>query len=285
MIQIHRLRRYFIPLTILYSFFLASTVNGQENDRESSNTKQQTPSAESAQAEQSGEPVDGNEEFTWSLGAGVIVSPRPYVGADARVIPIPSLEIRYRNWFFQGIRGGYSFIDSEPFTANFFAQAQFRGLDSEDSPFLEGMETRSRSMDAGGEFLCSTRPVGFRASFISDILNRSNGQELALLAITGAPLGGRGVILFGIGPKFLSQNRTDYYYGVRLSESTLTRPAYSAPATWNLEINITGIVNFGSKWRLFAMMDRESFGSGIEDSPLIDQTSSYSFISSLNYRF
>ena len=105
------------------------------------------------------------------------------------------------------------------------------------------------------------------------------------MAITGAPLGGRGVILFGIGPRYLSQNRTDYYYGVRLSESTLTRPSYRPPATWNLEINITGIFNFGAKWRLFAMMDRESFGSGIEDSPLIEQASSYSFISSLNYRF
>jgi outer membrane scaffolding protein for murein synthesis (MipA/OmpV family) len=89
-------------------------------------------------------------------------------------------------------------------------------------------------MDAGVEFLCSTRPVGFRASFITDILNRNNGQELVLLAMSGAPLGSRGVILFGIGSRYLSQNRADYYYGVRLSESTLTRPAYSAPATWNL---------------------------------------------------
>jgi hypothetical protein len=104
MIRINRLRRYFIPFSILYSFFLESAVNGQGNNGEPSHTKQQTPSAESAQAEQSMDPVDGNEEFTWSLGAGVVVSLRPYVGADARVIPIPSPEFRYRNWFSQGIR-------------------------------------------------------------------------------------------------------------------------------------------------------------------------------------
>jgi outer membrane protein len=140
-------------------------------------------------------------------------------------------------------------------------------------------------MDAGGEFLCSRRPVGFRVSFISDALNRSNGQVLSLQAITGAPLGGRGVILFCIGAKYLNRDRTDYYYGVRPAEATLSRPAYSAPATWNIEINVTGIVNFGSRMRLFAKMDRESFGSGIKESPLVDGFASYSFISSLNYIF
>jgi len=59
-------------------------------------------------------------------------------------------------------------------------------------------------MDVGVEFVCSTKPVGFRASFITDILNRSNGQELTPLAISGASLGGRGVSLFGIGPRYLS---------------------------------------------------------------------------------
>lgn len=282
MIQI---RKYILPCTALLTFLLASSAYGQETAREPSHSEEDGPSMENTQTQWTQGQDASNEEFTWSLGAGVVVSPRPYVGAEARVIPIPSLELRYRNWFFQGIRGGYRFIRSEPFTANLFAQAQFSGLDPEDSPFLEGMETRSRSMDAGVEFLCSTRPIGFRATFITDALNRSNGKELTILAVTGAPLGGRSVILFGIGPRYLSRNRTNYYYGVRHSESTLIRPAYSAPATWNLEINVTGIVNIGSRWRLFAMMDRESFGSGIKSSPLVESSSSYSFISSLNYMF
>ena len=177
MIRINRLPRHFLLFTILYSLFLAPAVKGRENDSESSPTKQRVSSAESDQAEQSMDPIDGDEEFTWSLGAGFVVSPRPYIGAEARVIPIPSLELRYRNWFFQGIRGGYRFIDSAPFTANIFAQAQFSGLDSEDSLFLEGMETRNRSMDAGVEFLCGTRPVGFLRASLPTSCTEATGRN------------------------------------------------------------------------------------------------------------
>jgi outer membrane protein len=147
------------------------------------------------------------------------------------------------------------------------------------------MEDRSKSMDAGMEFIYSGRPVGFSASFLTDTLNRSNGQELNLHLVTGAPIPDRGIILFGIGPKWMSENRVDYYYGVRPSEATDSRPAYAAPATWNLDISLTGILNISSRWRIFVRMNREGFGSGIKDSPIVDKSAAYSIISSLNYQF
>ncbi len=225
------------------------------------------------------------DNLQWSLGAGVIASPRPYIGTSARVFPIPALGLQYKRWFVQGVRGGYSFVKSDRFTANAFAQARFRGLEPDDSPFLSGMEERKKSMDAGVELIYSGRPVGFRASFLTDTLGRSNGQEVSLLAVSGIPLGRRSIILVGIGPRWMSQNRVDYYFGVRESEATPVRPAYTAEATWNLDINLTAIINLRSKWSLVALVNREGLGSSITNSPLVERSAAYAAIVSLSYNF
>ena len=278
-----RWTRFSTGFILLFSL-LVGTVSAQD-DRVSSSTKmEKEPCEEEAQSE-TVVPKIAQKDLTWSLGAGFIASPRPYMGTNARVFPIPALSLEYKRWFVQGIRGGYSFVKSNRFTANVFAQARFRGLEPEDSPFLAGMEERKKSMDAGLEFIYSGRPVGFRASFLTDTLGRSNGQEVSLLAVSGVPLGNRGVILVGIGPRWLSQNRVDYYFGVRESEATLARPAYTPEPTWNLDINVTAIINVSSKWSLLALVNREGLGSSIKNSPIVERSSAYGLVASLSYNF
>jgi len=259
-------------------------VSAQAEKSPSSTKVENEPSENNVQSDANAPKIAQNA-LKWSLGAGFIASPRPYVGTNARVFPIPSLSLEYKRWFFQGIRGGYSFVKSDRFTANLFAQARFRGLEPEDSPFLTGMEERKKSMDAGLEFIYSGRPVGFRASFLTDTLGRSKGQEVSLLAVSGVPLGRRGIILVGIGPRWLSQNRVDYYYGVRESEATPERPAYTAQATWNLDINVTAIINVSSKWSFVAILNREGLGSSIRNSPIVERSSAYGLVTSLSYSF
>ncbi len=278
-----RWTRFSTGFILLFSL-LVRTVSAQD-DRVSSSTKmEKEPCEEQAQSE-TVVPKIAQKDLTWSLGAGFIASPRPYMGTNARVFPIPALSLEYKRWFVQGIRGGYSFVKSNRFTANVFAQARFRGLEPEDSPFLAGMEERKKSMDAGVEFIYSGRPLGFRASFLTDTLGRSKGQEVSLLAVSGVPLGRRGIILVGIGPRWLSQNRVDYYFGVRESEATPERPAYTAQATWNLDINVTAVINVSSKWSVLALLNREGLGSSITNSPIVERSSAYGLVASLSYNF
>jgi outer membrane protein len=92
-------------------------------------------------------------------------------------------------------------------------------------------------------------------------------------------------VIGGIGPRWLSKNHVDYYYGVREDEATLSRPAYSGKTTYNLDITITAIINLSSNWRWLTIVNREGFGAGIKDSPIVDRNFSYAFITSLNYKF
>jgi outer membrane protein len=243
-----------------------------------------TGTAVAQSAAQSNNPDKEDEGIQWSLGGGFVASPRPYIETDPQVIPIPVVGLRYKRWFVQGIRGGYDVLQKGDFTGSLFAQARFRGLEPDSSPFLEGMQPRKKSADGGAEFVYQGRPVGFRASFISDILGRSKGQEVSLLAVTGAPLG-RVLVLLGAGPRWLSSNRIDYYYGVRNDEVRPGRPAYTGESTWNLDINLTVRVKLSEHWTLFSLVNREGFGSAIRNSPLVGQGAAYSLVTSVTYDF
>jgi MipA family protein len=225
----------------------------------------------------------GTDHLDLSLGGGVVMAPRPYVGASEAVIPIPVVNVRYKWLFAEGIRGGAQFLRQGKLAGNIYLQANFEGLDAEDSPFLEGMESRSISADAGVEIVYRARPVGFRVNVLTDVLGRNNGQEFSVQAVTGAPLGSRGFLLASIGPRWVSANRVDYNYGVRESEATPVRPAYTGTASWNWDLTLGATVRLKGKWSLFALFSREAFGKPIEQSPIVDRKAGYSLISSLTY--
>jgi outer membrane protein len=232
-------------------------------------------SAASVSAQDSAEP---ERKLEWSIGGGAVASPRPYVDAKPQVFPIPVVNLRYQRWFVQGIRGGYELVARPKLSVNAFAQARFQGLEPDDSPFLEGMEERRKSMDAGLEVLFRGRPVGFRASLLTDALGRSNGQEMSAQAVTGAPLGKKLLVLVGFGPRWETSRRVDYYYGVQPNESTSQRPAYSAGGTLNWDLAISALYRPSDRWSVFALLNRTALGDAIRESPIVDRDSMASVV-------
>jgi outer membrane protein len=225
----------------------------------------------------------GTDHFDLSVGSGVVLSPRPYVGASEAAIAIPAVNIRYKWLFAEGIRGGAQFLRQGKLAGNVYLQANFDGLKADDSPYLAGMETRSKSADAGLEVVYRARPVGFRVNVLTDVLGRNDGQEFSAQAVTGAPLGSRGFLLASIGPRWISANRVDYYYGVRESEARPNRPAYTGTSSWNWDLSLGATVRIAGKWSAFVLFSRKAFGNPIEQSPIVDRTAGYSLISSFTY--
>jgi outer membrane protein len=219
-----------------------------------------------------------SSKLRWGVGAGFVTSPRPYAGAKSQTFPIPVVQIQYERWFLQGIRGGYELFSAPRLRVSAFAQARFQGLEPDDSPFLDGMEARKKSLDGGLEILYRGRPLGFRAAASTDVLGRSKGQEVSAQAITGAPIGKKLLVLAGFGPRWETGRRVDYYYGVRPEEATSLRPAYSGEATLSWDLGISAIYRPARRWSLFALLNRTSFGDGIRQSPTVERDSVSSFV-------
>lgn len=219
-----------------------------------------------------------------SAGVAVIVSPRPYPGADAEVIAVPAINARYKLLFFEGIRGGLELPLSERLFARAFGQMNFQSLDPADSTVLAGMAERRKSLDGGVELVYRGRPVGFRASWLQDLLSRNDGREFSAAATTGYPLGPV-MLLAAAGPRWLSGNRANHLFGVRLDEALPHRPAYTLSGTWNFDLEVGGITRLGERWTLVTVLRRTAWGAEITGSPIVGGDSSLALVSFLTYRF
>jgi len=105
-------------------------------------------------------------------------------------------------------------------------------------PFLRGWTTGRKSMDAGIELPIAEDLLVF-ASTILAISSVEAKARKQLFGYERYSSGAPGNCDWGIGPRWLSENHVDYYYGVREDEATLSRPAYSGKTTYNLDITIT----------------------------------------------
>jgi hypothetical protein len=135
-------------------------------------------SAQDKSAEQA--PSSNPSQVRWSLGLGVISSPRPYVGAKNSVLPIPLVELSYKKFYVQGIRAGFHLFEKGDVTFDARVRVVFAGLDPEDSPALEGMSERKSSVEGG--FALDWKPGKYllSATAFTDLLGRSGGQQVGL---------------------------------------------------------------------------------------------------------
>ncbi len=237
-----------------------------------------------------GQPAGGGG-IRWSLGAGVIVAPRPYVGADAEIQPIPIIEFYSGRWFVQGIRAGYRFVDTRSIDFNVGARIRFSGLDPDDSPFLEGMEERRQTVEAGlgldWEFARALRgafELELRA--FADVLGRSDGFETSIDLGWRRVFGpGKMILLPAVGMVYQSSDQVDYYYGVRPEEALPGRPAYRGAAVFNPRASVLFVYRFTHRWGLTTLVSVDFFDDEIESSPIVDQSSELFGLVGLAYSF
>jgi len=213
----------------------------------------------------------------WSLGAGVIAAPRPYVGASANIQPIPLVEFYSGRWFVQGIRAGYRVVDTD--TVDFDVRARFRfsGLEPDDSPFLEGMEERRETVEAGlGLDWAFARALGgefeLELRAFADALGRSNGFESSMNLGWRKIFGpGRVILISSVGMVYQSANQVDYYYGVRPEEARPGRPAFQGASVFNPRASVLVAYRFSRRWSLTTLVSADFFDSEITSSPIVDQ--------------
>jgi outer membrane scaffolding protein for murein synthesis (MipA/OmpV family) len=225
-----------------------------------------------------------SEPSGWGLGFGVIRSPRPYVGADDELFPVPLVQYHRGGIFIEGIRGGYRWSGRKPWRVELFAMPQFAGLDPDDSPFLAGMEERDPSVDLAAGFGWSWPHVQLSLTAYSDLLNRNDGRRLRGQAKFPFSAG-RWRIEPSVGAVWYNDDFVDYYAGVRPEEALPWRPAYSGSSTTNPEAGIFAMRPFARRWLFVVGVDVQNLGSSITDSPVVDEDTIVSTFIGVSRRF
>ncbi|MEM7244449.1 MAG: MipA/OmpV family protein [Acidobacteriota bacterium] len=226
-------------------------------------------------------PPDGVE---LSLGVGAIVSPRPYVDLDSEVFPIPILGIRYKTFFFEGVRTGFRGRPVEHLELSAFLAARFDGFDADVGSALEGMDEPSISADLGFSVAGTWDHVEVGLTVLTDVLDESDGQELDL-EISFPVRRGSWSFEPSITAEYWSDDLVDHYFGVADSESRPGRPAYLGEETVNLGVGFSLNRRWRSGWMFLLGLDWKLLGDEITESPIVADDDVLSGFVGLTYTF
>ena len=211
---------------------------------------------------------------TTALGGGLRLGQSPYFASDNEderqldLIPLYLYEGKYL--FVHGTSGGVHILRNHAFEFNLYTRYRFLRLDSDFHTFYEGLEEREQSLDAGIE-LGLKQPWGeIKLDWVTDTLDRHNGQEVRFTYRYRFEAGPWSISPF-IGWSWQDANLTDYYFGVSESEARPGRPAYSpGDAQW-IGFGLNTAWHVSSRIVIFGNFVFGGAESEIVDSPLVEE--------------
>lgn len=219
-----------------------------------------------------------------TAGLGVSISDSPIKGIESNSGIFPQITYQNGNFFVDTSLIGYSVYSNEVLTCTLLGNLHLPEYDVEDSTYLKGIDEKDVAVEVGGALTLTTLAGDVGFAVLSDVSNNHKGQLVNVKF--SLPMGTDNWKIEPIaGVRWQSNNMTNYYYGVKRKEMKEDRPAYSADSTFIPYLGLNGAVKLSESFFLQASVQYEKLGSGISDSPLIEEDNVFSGSISLNYIF
>jgi outer membrane protein len=234
---------------------------------------------------------DDPEGSSWGLGLGVVSGQKAYKGTDreTRALPMLSYENQYVKLSGPNLElklPGLELSDSQ--RLNFGVVTKLfggGGYEASDSPALAGMAERKSSVWAGAKMEWENDVADVNLELLGDASGKSKGQRVVLGLERKWMLSPKLMLVPRVGVEWVDKKYVDYYYGVRASEATWGRAAYSGKATVNPEISLTGIYRFDKQQSLMLNVGVKSLGKEIKNSPIVGRSTENRVMLGYMYRF
>lgn len=222
----------------------------------------------------------------WSLGPLLLVADRPYRGKPARILVVPGLGYQGEYVFLQGIRVGVHVHRSRRFTFNVLAQPRFSSFAASDIPAIPGLQNRRDSLDAGFDMRVGLQGAGaLGLTALTDVLDRSNGQELDLRYQYPLRLG-RTRLSPWAGLRWWSADFANYYYGTLPQEVDRGAPYYRPGAVFLPQIGFSVFAPIGrSRWTAFVFFNTAFLPARLRNSPLVGGGTTSTLVTGVSYHF
>lgn len=234
-------------------------------------------------AEHAGDDQDGSK---WGVGIGASLKKSPYKGIsnDNSYLPLISYENKYVKLFGNVFDVKLPSLGPVDFTLR-TKVALGEGYKTSKSPYLAGMESRKGSIYVGATSTWKTDFAELSLDYLADVSGHSKGSQLKF----GVEHAFNFERTFQITPHAsltrLDSKYVDYYYGVKPSEATLTRPEYKGKSTNETEVGVRfGYLVTPSQKILLDVSDSH-WGSGISNSPLVAKKSTPGILLGYIYSF
>ena len=211
-----------------------------------------------------------NDDLSLQVGMGVSTGTSPYKGISSVTLPLPDIELSYKSAFIEGINMGYNFYDTKTLQIGVIVLPTLLGYKTKDSDSLSGMENRNVSLEGGLRMNYNFEHSFLTTTLSHDISDTTNGYTVnAAYHYTLCETHNSALSLYA-GVEYLSDKKSDYYYGVKEKEATLSRPSYHANGALNPYIGLTQIFAFSEQWSIIANLEYKQLDSTIYKSPIVD---------------
>ena len=211
-----------------------------------------------------------SDDVSLQIGLGVTTSTSPYKGISSVTMPLPDIGLTYKSAFIEGINMGYNVYDTKTLQIGVVLLPTLLGYKSKDSSDLSGMDNRNISLESGLRM-----KYNFENSFLTSMISRdisgtTDGYTInAAYNYTLFETQNSGLSMYA-GLEYLSDKKSDYYYGVKAKEATPNRHSYHADGALNPYIGLTQIFAFSETWSIIANVEYKHFDSTIYKSPIVD---------------
>lgn len=230
----------------------------------------------------------GDSDSKWVVGGGGVIATNIYAGEDNLGIIYPNIEYRGERLFFKDGQLGLSVLSIGDFSGGLVlsADASFLMDDKEyrNNSQLAGLIERDATLEGGFYINHSTDMGRLKLTVLSDVAGKHNGQTVSL-SYTGDMAMGSWKINPYIGTAWISQDKVEHHVGVSVAEATATRAAYQGKNTSNVFAGVRGRYDFSKNWDLNLEAGVTRFGSGINNSSIVDEKTAYHTSLGINYNF
>lgn len=229
----------------------------------------------------------------FSLGAGYIYSTPIYTGEESTHLPMPFFSYLKGNLAIRGLAVSYTVIRNDIFRVSLLLDPKFfsGGYEADDSLALTGMDERKGSVTAGGNIGLNLGPLKLGSKIVKDILGVHGGVEADISLGADFPIS----VLFksmpftmigaSFGYNYFDESYNNYYYGVKSTEATASRPAYTTSSSMSPWLSSFLRIQLGASWTLMSIYKLEWLPDEVKNSPIVDKKKKSSVIVFLNYKF
>lgn len=175
-------------------------------------------------------------------GIGIGVLPKTSGSDDFRLLVLPIINANYGDRFYiNALQAGVWLLDSDDKRLRFGVATQARfGWDADDGKLTRGMNDRDFTVDLGPTVRWQTDYGTFNAQWGFDVGGASHGQAVELQYIKNLIRGNTFKLNGSMGVTWNSHKFNDYYFGVGASETSPSRPAYSAGSGTEFKVGVNG---------------------------------------------
>jgi len=220
------------------------------------------------------------------LGATLSIAQRPFVGVDDQITSLPYIVYQYKDFYIEGINLGYHLLNRKDFSINLLATPRFYEVQPSfaDNGELDGIDKTRPTYFAGVSTQYRLEFATLTLQLLTD-LRESNGNEFVLTASKAFKLENTFTLAPSIGITYQDAELVDHFYGVQAHETRVNRPEYGGRSSTNVNASLTVIWDASKNIQWLGQAKYEILGSGITNSPIIDEDSIISAVMGIVYRF